>query len=236
MTFANYNFLVRKRHVLDLFDKRGGRFLDAGCGTGDFIPDLLERGGEVFGLDFAEEMIEQTRTRLGVDDDDPRVRLAVGDVCKLRFDSDYFDGIIAVGLVEYLADFDAALQEMYRVLKPGGSLVVTVPNIASPFMAYETAVPKCKGVAKRTLAAMGLRQPERAYFQRHFLPWAFDRQLKRIGFRKTNFSYCTYGFFSSRGLESFSLNLTRKLDPYKRSPLGILGTNYIVKVEKPQRQ
>src|ERR1700694_4618926 len=45
VTFANYNFVVRKRHVLDLFDKRGGRFLDAGCGTGDFIPDLLERGG-----------------------------------------------------------------------------------------------------------------------------------------------------------------------------------------------
>jgi hypothetical protein len=132
-------------------------------------------------------------------------------------------------------DLDGPMSNL-GFLEPGGSLVVTVPNIASPFMAYETAVPKCKGVAKRTLAAMGLRQPERAYFQRHFLPWAFDRQLKRIGFRKTNFSYCTYGFFSSRGLESFSLNLTRKLDPYKRSPLGILGTNYIVKVEKPQRQ
>ena len=140
---------------------------------------------------------------------------------------------IAVGLVEYLANLDGALKQMFRVLRPGGIFIVTVPNITSPFMAYETAVPKCKGVVKRTLAAMGLRQPERAYFQRHFVPWAFDRQLRGIGFRKANFSFCTYGFFSSRGLESFSLNLTRKLDSYKRSPLGMLGTNYIVKMEKP---
>src|SRR5436190_9144224 len=87
MTFANYNFLVRKRHVLDLFDRRDGRFLDAGCGTGDFIPDLLERGAEVYALDFAEEMVEQAKRRLGIGDDNPRVRFAVGDVCNLPYES-----------------------------------------------------------------------------------------------------------------------------------------------------
>jgi hypothetical protein len=122
---------------------------------------------------------------------------------------------------------------MFRVLKPGGILVVTVPNIVSPFMAYETLVPKCKGVVKNALAGLGLREPERAYYQRHFVPWALDRELKAIGFRKKDFSYCTYGFFSSRGLESLSLNLTRKLDGYARSRVGMLGTNYIVKVAKP---
>src|SRR5262249_47033322 len=111
MTFANYNFLVRKRHVLDLFDKRGGCFLDAGCGTGDFIPDLLERGGEVYALDFAEDMVEQAKRRFGVGGDSPRVRFAVGDVCRLPYDDNYFDAIIAVGLVEYLADLDGALKQ-----------------------------------------------------------------------------------------------------------------------------
>src|SRR5690349_22053074 len=59
VTFANYNFLIRKQHVLDLFTKQGGRYLDAGCGTGDFIPDLVQRGGDVYALDFAEEMIDR---------------------------------------------------------------------------------------------------------------------------------------------------------------------------------
>ena len=233
MTFSNYNFLVRKQHVLDLFDKRGGRFLDAGCGTGDFLPDLLARGDEVCAVDFAEEMIEQAARRLGGSGHRARVRFSVGDVCNLEFPAEHFDGIIGVGLIEYLTDYNAAFKEMFRVLKPGGILVVTVPNIVSPFMAYETFVPKCKGVVKSALAGLGLREPERAYYQRHFVPWALDRELRRIGFRKTDASYCTYGFFSSHGLESLSLNLTRKLDGYARSPVGMLGTNYIVKVEKP---
>ncbi len=233
VTFANYNFLIRKRHVLDLFDKRGGRYLDAGCGTGDFIPDLVQRGGEVFALDFAEEMVERAKLRVGTSGGRQAVHFSVGDVCSLAFEPNFFDAIIAVGLIEYLADVGGAFRQMYRVLKPGGSLIVTVPNITSPFMAYETLVPHCKGVVKRALAAAGLREPERSYLQRHFVPGSLDRQLHRVGFHKTGFAFCTYGFSSAR-LETFSLGLSRRLDRFKQSPVGRLGTNYIVRVEKPQ--
>ncbi len=232
VTFANYNFVIRKRHVLNLFDRRGGRFLDAGCGTGDFIPDLVARDGEVFALDFASEMIEEARARVGQNGHDRPVQYYVGDVSTLPFEANFFDAIIAVGLIEYLADVDAALRQMYKVLKPGGTLIVTVPNIASPFMAYETLVPKAKNVVKRALAAAGLRTPERSYLQRHFLPWRLDRQLGKIGFRKTGFAFCTYGLSSER-FEGLSLGLSQKLDRFAHSPLGILGTNYIVRVAKP---
>jgi ubiquinone/menaquinone biosynthesis C-methylase UbiE len=232
VTFANYNFVIRQRHVLDLFDRRGGRFLDAGCGTGDFIPDLLARDGEVFALDFAHEMIEKARARMAQNGLDRAVRFHVGDVSNLPFEADFFDAIIAVGLIEYLMDVDTALRQMHKVLKPGGILIVTVPNVASPFMAYETLVPKCKGVVKQALAAAGLRKPERSYLQRHFLPWRLDRQLKQIGFRKVDFAFCTYGLSSAR-FEGLSLNLSQKLDSFGQSLLGVLGTNYIVKVEKP---
>jgi hypothetical protein len=94
-------------------------------------------------------------------------------------------------------------------------------------------VPKCKGVVKQMLAAAGLREPERKYFQRHFVPWALDRDLRRVGYRKKDFSFCTYGFSASKRLESFSLGLTRRLDGFGHSPLGMLATNYIVKAEKP---
>jgi len=232
VTFANYNFLIRKQHVLDLFTKQRGRYLDAGCGTGDFIPELVERGDEVCALDFADEMIERSRRKVQEAGYANRVQFAVGDVYNLPYEASYFDAIIGVGLVEYLSEPDRAFREMYRVMKPGAILIVTVPNIVSPFMAYETAVPKLKGVVKSALAAVGLRAPERAYFQRHYLPWQLDRQLRRVGFRKADFSFCTYGF-SSKRMESFSLGLSHKFDHFGRSPLGMLGTNYIVKVEKP---
>ena len=234
VTFSNYNFLIRRQHVLDLFTKQSGRYLDAGCGTGDFIPDLVQRGGDVYALDFAEEMIAHSRRKVEEHACADRVEFAVGDVYTLPYESNFFDAIIGVGLIEYLSDTDRAFREMHRVMKPGGILIVTVPNIMSPFMAYETAVPKMKGVVKSALAAVGLRDPERAYFQRHYVPWILDRQLRRVGFRKADFSFCTYGFSNSERMESFSLGLSRKFDRFERSPLGILGTNYIVKVEKPR--
>jgi len=233
VTFANYNFIVRKRHVLGLFDKVGGRFLDAGCGTGDFIPDLVARKGQVTALDFAEDMIAQARARMAPRGLDSQVDFVVGDVTNLDFDDNSFDAIIGVGLIEYLTDYRAALQEFYRVLKPGGIVIATVPSIVSPFMAYETLVPKVKGVVKQMLTAAGLREPERRYYQRHFVPWALDRDLRRLGYRKKDFSFCTYGFSASKRLESFSLGLTRRLDRFGHSPLGMLATNYIVKAEKP---
>jgi len=232
VTFANYNFIVRRRHVMSLFDKVGGRFLDAGCGTGDFIPDLVARQGKVTALDFAEDMIEQSRARMARRRLDKQVTFVVGDVTNLEYDDNFFDAIIGVGLIEYLTDYRAALREFHRVLKPGGIAIVTVPSIVSPFMAYETLVPKCKGVVKQVLSAAGLREPERAYFQRHFVPWALDRDFRRAGYRKKDFSFCTYGF-SSKRLESFSLGLTKRLDGFGHSPLGVLATNYIIKAEKP---
>jgi len=234
VTFANYNFIVRKRHVMGLFDKTGGRFLDAGCGTGDFIPDLIARNGQVTALDFAGDMIEQSRSRMAKKGLDTRVDFAIGDVTNLDFDDNFFDAIIGVGLIEYLSDYREAFREFHRVLKPGGIVIVTVPSIVSPFMAYETFVPKCKGLVKQMLAAAGLREPERAYFQRHFVPWTLDRDLRRLGFLKKDFSFCTYGFSASKRLESLSLGLTRRLDGFGHSPLGMLATNYIVKAEKPR--
>jgi ubiquinone/menaquinone biosynthesis C-methylase UbiE len=232
LTFANYNFLIRKRHVLDLFDKKRGRFLDAGCGTGDFLPDLAARGGDVYALDFASEMIDKARERMEQAAPGSPIQFYVGDVTSLPFESNFFDAIIGVGLVEYLADLDAGLREMHRVLKPGGIFIVTVPNITSPFMAYETVVPKAKGLVKQALSAAGLRPVERSYLQRHFVPWQFDRQLTNIGYRKVDSSFCTYGLFSSPRLEGLSLKLSNKLDRFGHSALGHLGTNYIVKVEK----
>src|SRR5262245_41022191 len=91
VTFANYNFVVRKRHVMGLFDKMGGRFLDAGCGTGDFIPDLIALKGTVTALDFAEDMIEQSRARMAKKRLDKQVTFVVGDVTALDCDDNAFD-------------------------------------------------------------------------------------------------------------------------------------------------
>jgi ubiquinone/menaquinone biosynthesis C-methylase UbiE len=233
LTFQNYNFIVRREQVLELFDKERGRYLDAGCGTGDFIPALLERGGEVFAVDVAAEMIRQAQARLSPFEDAARIHLSVADVTNLDFPENYFDAVIGVGLIEYLSDDEPALEELYRVLKPGGILIVTVPNFASPFMAYEVLTAQARRLRRRVLARAKGYSVSPKFVHRHFLPWRLDRKLAQVGFRKLDCAFCSYGVFSAPRLGSLFLALSRRLDRFSRSPLAILGTNYIVKVEKP---
>jgi ubiquinone/menaquinone biosynthesis C-methylase UbiE len=234
VTFQQYNFIARREGVLELFDKTGGTYLDAGCGTGDLISGLLERGGAVAAMDFSSGMIERTRARVRSFASAGRVQFAVGDVTRLGYRDECFDAIIGVGVLEYLSDVGAALREMRRTLKPGGILIVTVPNLASPFMAYETLVSHVQRWRAFARARVRGWPRPRIFRHRHFIPWRLDRALRRSGFEKVDATFCTYGLFASKRLSPFFLRLSRRLAPYSRSPAGVLGTNYIVKARKPR--
>jgi ubiquinone/menaquinone biosynthesis C-methylase UbiE len=232
-SFQNYNFIVRREHVLELFDREQGRYLDVGCGSGDFIAALIERGGEVFAIDVAGEMIRKARdTFVGVAADG-KAHFSVADVTNLSFAENYFDAAVAVGLIEYLSDYETALKELYRVLKPGGILILTVPNLASPFMAFEVVTSDLRRLRRRAFARLRGHRLAPRFVHRHFLPWSLDRKLARAGFHKLDYAFCTYGLFSVPRLGDLFLALSEKLDRFSRSTVGILGTNYIVKVKKP---
>jgi len=123
-----YEQEVRSRAVLDMLDaKRGETILDVGCGNARDILPLVRAGGKVVGVDLSEGMIEQARTELaaaGVRD----VALQVGDTTALNFPAEFFDKILCSEVIEHVPDADLAIQEMFRVLKPGGALVISTPN------------------------------------------------------------------------------------------------------------
>ena len=107
----------------------GTRILDAGCGAGVASLALLERGYSVHGLDIAQDLLNHARDRLsgsGIADD--RWRLIHGDFATANFETEYFDGIVALGFIQYQQDEIDALSECLRILKPGGWLVVTGPS------------------------------------------------------------------------------------------------------------
>jgi len=60
-------------------------------------------------------------------------RYQVGDIEKIPFPDNTFDGIVCLGVVEYLASDGPALTEIHRVLKPGGCAVITTPSSICPF-------------------------------------------------------------------------------------------------------
>jgi len=97
----------------------GERILDIACGTGTSSVALTRTGATVVGVDFSPGMLSQARRK------HTSVEFVEGDAVKLPFVSDEFDAVtISFGL-RNVSDPKAALDEMYRVLKPGGRLVIT---------------------------------------------------------------------------------------------------------------
>jgi demethylmenaquinone methyltransferase/2-methoxy-6-polyprenyl-1,4-benzoquinol methylase len=96
----------------------GDRVLDACCGTGDLAVEAERRGGRVVGLDFSERMLERARRKSGA------IEWIQGDALALPFpDADFDAATVGFG-VRNLADLEAGLKELARVLRPGGTLAV----------------------------------------------------------------------------------------------------------------
>ncbi|HEY2105731.1 MAG TPA: class I SAM-dependent methyltransferase [Candidatus Binataceae bacterium] len=102
--------------------------LDIGCGAGLASVALARRGYIVHAVDSVLEMVEVTRKRAAREGLESRIKCARGDIRRLEFANDTFDVIIAAGVLPWLQSTEAALQEMSRVLKPGGRLIVSADN------------------------------------------------------------------------------------------------------------
>ena len=104
----------------------GDSALDVCCGTGDLALELSRRvgtEGRVVGSDFSERMLDVAREK-PVDAGAARPVFEWGDALSLPYDDESFDAVTVGFGVRNLADLDAGIAEMARVLKPGGRLVI----------------------------------------------------------------------------------------------------------------
>lgn len=102
---------------------RGQVVLDVGCGDGSaYAENLLEAGIEVHGVDISDVAVEEAVSR-GV----KAVRASLEE--PLPFPDDHFDAVLCIDMILHLFDPEFAVQEMCRVLKPGGKLLICVNNV-----------------------------------------------------------------------------------------------------------
>ncbi|RJR25944.1 class I SAM-dependent methyltransferase [Candidatus Microgenomates bacterium] len=111
--------------------KKGDKVIDIGCGRGFYINFLsqLNLGLEIFGIDQNEKYLKVAKKNLG----GKKVFLNRGNALNLPFKANFFDKVIASEILEHINDDVKALEEMYRVLKPGGIILISVPNQNYPF-------------------------------------------------------------------------------------------------------
>ena len=113
---------LRRNAALPLVGS-GQRLLDPGCGEGTMAAVLRGRFEEVHGVDISREAVERA-CALGVN----AVRVNV-NVEPLPYPEGSFDTVVSLDVIEHVFDPVDFLREIHRVLRPGGALVVSTPNI-----------------------------------------------------------------------------------------------------------
>jgi tRNA (uracil-5-)-methyltransferase TRM9 len=144
-SWYNYRHWTIFRNELEILAKdwKGGKLLNLGCGHGaDFLP--FSQGFNLYGVDFSEEMTKLARKY--AEKFNFNVNLTTADICYLPYNNETFDFAISVATYHHLKpeNHSIALQELKRVLKPGGKAFITVWNRWQPrfwFRGKEVLVP-----------------------------------------------------------------------------------------------
>jgi len=187
-------FMAERMHIIYGFlndlAPEGGRVLDVGCGPGPYARDYVAKGYNYFGMDICPETIAQARTLNTANELTHKAQFCVGNVENIGFDSNFFDIAVVVYVFEYLNSDEKALHELYRILKPGGILIVGLNNRYSYNRLVRLAtVRPLKGVLSRVFP---FRHGCQAFRYRSHHPPQFTCLLRSSGFAFLGGRYCNF--------------------------------------------
>jgi len=116
--------------ILDMLaPSKGEQILDAGCGTGVFTRDVTAAGARVVGLELSLPMLRRAGQRLK----GSPFLMTQGDMGRLPFADRVFDKAMSITAIEFIGDAKGAMDELFRVTRPGGRIVVATLNSLSPW-------------------------------------------------------------------------------------------------------
>ena len=238
---------IRHKIILQLVEEyvpsKEALILDVGCGPGMLAKDLAIKGYKGSGLDTSNMMIRLSKDlfkQLKKED----WNFLVGDVEKTEFKQGTFDCVIASGVIEYMFEDMKMLNEMNRILKPGGYLIINISNK----LGYASSLNILTNLIKRIpyvmnfLSVIRKRVLKSEYGadnlgftpRKHFL-FTFKKSLRVSGFEvKKNishhfsllpapFSTLTQGIFG---------NIDAKLDFLGKTPLKVFSASNLICAKK----
>ena len=121
--------------LLEMLNPQPGDLIfDAGCGTGVFTRNVINRGSKVVGMDLSVPMVAKGHLSM----EGPSFSGVCGDMCALPFTDNSFDRVFSMTAIEFIPDAAQAISELSRVVKKGGPIVVTTLNSLSPWAKRRT--------------------------------------------------------------------------------------------------
>jgi len=144
----------------------GMAVLELGCGTGYFTHELARSGADITAIDISPDLLEIARVNCSA----PNVHYQIQNAYALSYPDAMFDSVVGSSVLHHL-EIEAALHEIHRVLKPGGAIYFTEPNMLNPQIALQKNVPWIK-------RKLGDSPDETAFFR-----WPLRRLLEQTGVR-----------------------------------------------------
>jgi SAM-dependent methyltransferase len=227
--FRYNNKIYRMTYVLESVpEARNGRqrALDLGCGGGMFIPAIVKKGYRVTGIDIAHQMVAMAGELC--DGLDVPAALAVGNCNEIGLKSDAFDVCIAVGLIEHQKADRELLKEVYRILKPGGALIITIRNYLCPHVRLQYMMKALfLKLVQRSQNPRLISKFKKAFDSRQHNPFAFRKDLRNAGFKNIRSRFAHFYFLPypvDRLLPWLETFVAKKMERLNASSLRGLGS------------
>jgi 2-polyprenyl-3-methyl-5-hydroxy-6-metoxy-1,4-benzoquinol methylase len=157
---------ARRVKMLTCHLREGMEVLELGCGTGYFTREIAKTGARLTAIDISPELIEIARHELK---DVPGVAFSIQNAYEMNFADERFEAVVGSSILHHL-DVASALGECFRVLKPGGTISFTEPNMLNPQIALQKNIPFLK-------KKLGDSPDETAFFA-----WGIKNRAASAGF------------------------------------------------------
>jgi SAM-dependent methyltransferase len=118
--------------VLDRHDWRGATVLEVGCGQWTTLNYLPGKGAKVYGIDMSIASLRQAKSGAIELGHAGQIAVALGDAEHLPFPDASFERVISIGVLHHTPDTQAGIDEVRRVLRPGGTAIVMLYRRGNP--------------------------------------------------------------------------------------------------------